>query len=70
MEANEKSATPCKKTSRADETSRSCCQQEESSKADQEGGRTSPKDPQALSREQERERVARWMRAGEVWTPS
>lgn len=69
MNIYEEPATPRSETSGTDEAGRCCRQQEKGCKTDQKGGREGKEDPQALPREQERERLARWLRAGEVWLP-
>ena len=69
MGVSEKPATPCEKAGGADAESRYASGSKESGKTDQESRETCRKDRQALSSEQERERLARWMRGGEVWWP-
>ncbi len=69
MEVNEKPATSRKETSGADAAGRYAFGFKESGKTDQEGREACRKDRQALRPEQERERLARWLRGGEVWWP-
>ena len=69
MGASEKPATPCEKASEADAASRYAPGSKESGKADQESREACRKDRETLRPEQERERLARWLRAGEMWLP-
>ena len=69
MGASEKPATPCEKASGADAESRYAPGSKESGQADQESRETCRKDRKTLRPEQERERLARWLRSGEVWWP-
>jgi len=69
MRASEKPAASCEKASGADAASRHAARPQESSQVDQESRETRRKDRKTLSPEQERERLARWLRLGETWLP-
>ena len=69
MGASEKPAASRKKASGIDATSRHAARPKESSQVDQEGRKTRRENRKALSPEQERERLARWLRLGETWLP-
>lgn len=69
MQKDEKPATSCEKASGADAASRYALGPKGSGKANQESRETYRKNRQALRPEQERERLARWLRRGEVWWP-
>ena len=69
MEANEEPATSCEKASEANATSRDAARLQESSQVDQESRETRRENRKALPPEQERERLARWLRLGETWVP-
>lgn len=69
MGTSEKPATSCEKASGVDAASRYASGSKESSQVDQESRETRREDRKALSPEQERERLARWLRLGETWLP-
>lgn len=68
MEGNEEPSTPRKEDGGADAKGRHASGLKESSKADQESRRTCSEDQQTLSVQQERQRIALWMRDG-LWEP-
>ena len=69
MEANEKPATSCEKASGVNAASRHAARPQEGSQIDQESRETRREDRKTLSPDQERERLARWLRLGETWLP-
>ena len=69
MGTSEKPAASCEETGRTDAASRHTARPQESSQVDQESRETRRENRKTLSPDQERERLARWLRLGETWLP-
>ena len=69
MEAYEKPATSREKASEAYAESRCINRSIESCEVNKESGSTRRKNKPILSKEEEYERLARWLRKGETWLP-